>query len=268
MLNFGKVHFKFLIIFAIQLISYIESQELKIRDRNRDDEKFHRYLLAEGDPRRETDHIVRAHEVLRGALRDYLNWKNANITTYLQEMRTQNESYYDEFGVVIKSYRKVFSFILDQVEEVELGNYAVKQFEKDRHDLCSVARYLSHQKRYAERETILHRMGEALGKPCDPCTAYKRQQHAENVVPSTDEHKCLYNNSDVSTSEASTISSSTENPTTSTIMPVTTPEKTTMKESTSIRTSTQKPSHSSSNNGIIFNQVILYKSFISNPTNI
>jgi len=110
-------------------------------------------------------------------------------------MRSQQEPFYDEFGQIITSYKKIFSFILAQVNEVAVGNYAIKQFHKDRHDLCSVARYLTHQNmKYGGHETIIQRMGDALGSPCDPCIPYRRKQYSESdsdgIIEYIDSNMC------------------------------------------------------------------------------
>jgi len=41
---------------------------------------------------------------------------------------------------------------------LEVHNYAIGQFDKDKLDLCSVARYLSHQTSVEDRGTILKRV--------------------------------------------------------------------------------------------------------------
>ena len=107
--------------------------------KNRDGEKPS--FPIEEDFRRQTGLITDAHEVLRVALRDFLDWRDANLTLYINKMRNQSEPFYDEFDQIIPHYKKVFRFISEQVDEVRLGNYAVKQFDKDRYHLCSVARY-------------------------------------------------------------------------------------------------------------------------------
>jgi len=66
-------------------------------------------------------------------------------------------------------------------------NYAVKRFSKDKLDLCSVARYLSHQPTVVQRATIMKRMGDALEYRCHPCTPYTPKEFDETIVPSTDD---------------------------------------------------------------------------------
>lgn len=110
-------------------------------------------------------------------------------------MRSQQEPFYDEFGQIITSYKKIFFFISEQVDEVAVGNYAIKQFDKDRHDLCSVARYLSHQIKYSGHKTIIQRMGDALGSPCDPCIPYRRKQYSADefdsgIIETIDSNMC------------------------------------------------------------------------------
>jgi len=113
---------------------------------------------------RQTGLITDAHEVLRVALRDFFDWKDSNLTIYINKMRNQSGPFYDEFDQIIPHYRKVFRFISKQVDEVRFGNYAVKQFDKDRYDLCSVAWYLSNEEKYPNRQEIVGLMGKALGQ--------------------------------------------------------------------------------------------------------
>jgi len=123
--------------------------------------------------------IIQAHEVLRIALRSYLDGKDANLTYYLNAMRKKNESYLDEFGNEIKGYKTIFSLILKQVEEVENNNYAVSQFECDKFDLCSISKYLSHQKTFSDHQNIVTKIGDALGTKCGPSMPYKRLIHGD-----------------------------------------------------------------------------------------
>lgn len=232
------------ILLVAQFLNYAKSEPGFKRETNRDDEKFNKGINSTKDFRRETELITNAHEVLRVALRQFLNMRDMNLAEYLKEVRSQNESFFvDELGETIKSYKKVFSFVLDQVEEVELGNYAVKQFAKDRHDLCSIARYLSHQVLYADRKTIIKRMGDALGQACDPCTPYKRLQHANEVAINTiDEkrHKCRHkinNSKNITSDSTANLSIVTTSPTSSEPISITTPEGTTSTSSTTTTTS-------------------------------
>ena len=96
-----------------------------------------------------------------------------------------SEPFLDEYGQVIHLYRKVFTFIYEQYNETLLQNYAVEQFDKDKLDMCSVARYLSHQNSVSDRKTIMKRMGDALEYRCHPCTPCKRRQYGETKVPDT-----------------------------------------------------------------------------------
>jgi len=155
--------------------------------RNRDGEKPSFPIME--DFRRSTGLVTDAHEVLRVALRDFLDWKDSNLTLYINKMRNQSEPFYDEFDQIIPYYRKVFRFISEQVDEVRLGNYAVKQFYKDRYDLCSIARYLSNQKRYPNRQEIVGLMGKALRQDCDPCIPYRRKEHEKRDVSDRPENQ-------------------------------------------------------------------------------
>jgi len=140
----------------------------------------------EPDFRLKTSQIIQAHEVLRIALRSYLDWKDANLTQYLNAMRKSNGSYLDEFGKEIKGYRTIFSLILKQVDEVENNNYAVSQFESDKYDLCSISKYLSHQRSFSDRQNIMTKMGDALGTKCDPSMPYKRKIHGVDPTGSSE----------------------------------------------------------------------------------
>lgn len=146
----------------------------------------------EPDFRLKTAQIIQAHEVLRIALRNYLDWKDTDLTYYLDAMRKKNESYLDEFGNEIRSYKTIFSLILKQVHEVENNNYAVSQFDGDKYDLCSISKYLSHQRTFSDRQNIMSKMGDALGTKCDPSMPYKRKIHGDpgssvNQVPTEKE---------------------------------------------------------------------------------
>jgi len=130
--------------------------------------------------------IVAGNEVLRQGLQQFLEFQDLSLEIYLNETINRSEPFIDEYGEVITTYNKVFRFILEQYKELEVHNYAIGQFDKDKLDLCSVARYLSHQTHVEDRGTILKRMSSALGYRCHPCTPYKRRQHGNTIVPSTD----------------------------------------------------------------------------------
>jgi len=104
----------------------------------------------------------------------------------LNEIIERDPIFKDEYDQEITSYYKVFEFIWYQYNETLCENYATKQFENDKLDLCSVARFLSHQKSVEGRESIMKRMGDALGYRCHPCTPYKRKQYDRNIAPNTD----------------------------------------------------------------------------------
>lgn len=136
-------------------------------------------------------------------------------------MRAQKEPYRDEFNQILTSYTKVFFFISQAVDELMKNNYAIGHFEKDQQDVCNVARYLSNQYNFKDRKSVLKKMGDALGKDCDPCTPYKRKQYDKRDVstrfvadPSqiilTDEN-ALCRNVTIFTSTTERISATTEN---------------------------------------------------------
>jgi len=140
------------------------------------------------DLRLQSSYIVNAHEVLRVGLQQYLGFINTDLGTYLSHLiYKRTEPFVDENGQVIRVYRKVLRFIWEQHNETLLQNYAVKRFNKDKLDLCSVARYLSHQPTVVQRATIMKRLGDALGYRCQPCTPYTPKEHGETIVPSTDD---------------------------------------------------------------------------------
>jgi len=79
-------------------------------------------------------------------LQQFLGFKDTDLGTYLNYLiYKRTEPFVDEYGQVIRVYKKVFRFIWEQHNETLVQNYAVGQFNKDKLDLCSVARYLSHQ---------------------------------------------------------------------------------------------------------------------------
>ena len=130
------------------------------------------------DPRGETEAIAKAHQILSQALKQFLNVREDTLAFYLNEMIRRKEAFVDEYGNVIGSYRKVFRFILTQHNEVLRKNYAVGQFDKDKLDMCSVARYLSHKTtKGQDRNTLMKRMSDALDYRCHPCTPYKPRLH-------------------------------------------------------------------------------------------
>ncbi len=140
------------------------------------------------DLRLQSSYIVDAHEVLREGLQQFLGFNYANLGTYLNDLiHKRTEPFVDEYGQVIRVYKKVLRFIWEQHNETLVQNYAVKRFNKDKLDLCSVARYLSHQPTVEHRATIMKRMGDALGYRCHPCTPYTPKEHGETFVPSTDD---------------------------------------------------------------------------------
>jgi len=98
-------------------------------------------------------------------------------------IKNRTEPFVNEYGKVIRVYKKVFHFILEQYNETIVQNYATNQFEKDKLDLCSVARYLSHQQTVEDRQNLMKRMGDALEYRCHPCTPYRPKQFSETVIP-------------------------------------------------------------------------------------
>ena len=142
----------------------------------------------ENDSNLQSSYIVKAHEVLNKGLKQLLGFKDTDLGTYLSYLiYKRTEPFVDEYGHVIRVYKKVFRFIWEQYNETLMQNYAINRFYKDKLVLCSVARYLSHQPTVEQRETIMKRMGDALGYRCHPCTPYTPKQYDETIVPSTDD---------------------------------------------------------------------------------
>jgi len=139
------------------------------------------------DERLQTSYIIEAHDVLRKGLQGFLVLKDTDLGTFMSYLIfNRTEPFLDEYGENIRNYKKVFRFIWEQYNETLAQNYAIKQFNKDKLDLCSVARYLSHQPTVRHRETIMKRMGDALKYRCHPCTPYTPKQYDETIIPSTD----------------------------------------------------------------------------------
>lgn len=171
----------FLLVLAVQIAFSADSNLLR---KNRDGEDPPDPPVP--DTRLITSRVTKAHQVLHEGLEIYLGIAEKNLSYCLDRMFKRRQEYKDEFNQTISSYKKVFSFILDQHQEILVHNYAVGQFNKDKLDLCSVARYLSHQPELDEhRRTIMKRMSDALGYKCHPCTPYKRRQSGESKVPQT-----------------------------------------------------------------------------------
>jgi len=154
--------------------------------RNRDDVKPS-FPLQE-DLRLKKSNILKAHEILRNGLQDFLEFEEADLEIYLNYIViVKNTTFKDEYGQEIHSYFKIFKFIWVQYNETLCQNYAINQYDVDVLDLCSVARFLSHQTTVKDRGTIMKRMGDALGYKCHPCTPYKRKEYGGTVVPSTED---------------------------------------------------------------------------------
>jgi len=134
-------------------------------------------------------YIANAHEILRTAVHQYLGYVDADFGTYLSRLTQRFDPFLDEYGEVIPSYKKVFKFLWEQYNETLVHNYAIGQFDKDKLDLCSVARFLSHQPNVTDRDTLMKRMSNTLGYTCHPCTPYKRKEHGETIVPNTEDIK-------------------------------------------------------------------------------
>jgi len=138
------------------------------------------------DVRPLSTYIVNAHEILRKGLKQFLMFKETDLGTYLHFLVNKRiEPFVDEYGQEIRLYKKVLRFIWEQHNETLVQNYAINNFDKDKLDLCSVARFLSHQTSVKDRSTIMNRMSGALKYRCHPCTPYTPKQYDETTVPST-----------------------------------------------------------------------------------
>lgn len=161
----------------------LTEKELEIWEIRNRDGKLPMFPL-EPDLRVQSSNIVNAHKVLRKGLQQLLGFNDADLGTYLNFLITnRTEPFVNEYGEVIRVYKKVFHFILEQYNETLVQNYAINQFDKDKLDLCSVARYLSHQPTVEDRKNIMKRMGDALEYRCHPCTPYRPKQFSVTIVP-------------------------------------------------------------------------------------
>ena len=155
-------------------------------EKNRD--KVEPTFPLKDDPRLKTSYILNAHEILKEGLQEYLEFRKEDLGFYLKHIvESDNITFIDEYDLEITSYYKVFKFIWVHYNETLCQNYAIKQYDLDKLDLCSVARFLSHQTTVKDRETIMKRMGDALQYKCHPCTPYKRKEYGGTVVPNTED---------------------------------------------------------------------------------
>ena len=89
----------------------------------------------EPDLRFQSSYIFNAHEVLRQGLQQFLGFKDTDLANYLSYLIfKRTEPFVDEYGQVIRNYKKVFRFIWEQHNETLVQNYAVGQFNKDKLD--------------------------------------------------------------------------------------------------------------------------------------
>ncbi len=154
--------------------------------RNRDDEKP--VFPPQEDLRLKPSNILKAHEILRNGLQQFLDFKEADLGFYLNHIIVvKKPPFKDEYGQDIRSYNKVFKFIWVQYNETLCRNYAIEQYDLDKLDLCSVVRFLSYQTTVKDRRTIMKRMGDTLGYRCHPCTPYKRKEYGGTIVPNTED---------------------------------------------------------------------------------
>ena len=63
-------------------------------------------------------HCLKAHEILRKGLQQFLEFKEADLETYLTHViESDSITFKDEYGQDIRSYYKVFRFIWVQYSE-------------------------------------------------------------------------------------------------------------------------------------------------------
>jgi len=121
-------------------------------------------------------------------LQQFLGFDDMDLDFYLNHLIfKRTEPFVDEYGQVITAYHKVFRFIWEQYNETLIQNYKALQFDKIKLDMCSVARFLSHQPGVKNRNTIMKRTGDFLGYRCHPCTPYKRKEYGQIIAPNTDD---------------------------------------------------------------------------------
>ncbi len=155
--------------------------DMMLNEKNRDGD-LPAYPLKD-DYRRQPSNIVKAHEILCKGLQQFLDFTETDLGTFLAHIIQTDPTFVDEYGQEIRSYHKIISWIWLQHNETVCKNYAITNYENDKLDLCSIARFLSHQPKVEERV--------ALGYRCHPCTPYKRKEYGENVAPNTTRTKNL-----------------------------------------------------------------------------
>ena len=143
------------------------------------------YPLPEVLPRKASQ-ISKANEIVRKGLQQFLDLEDKNLGVYLNYILNKDPPFLDEYGQEITFYSKILEAIWQQYNETLCNNYAINQYDQDKLDLCSVARFLSHQPAVEDRITIMKRIGDALDYRCHPCTPYKWLIYGFNTLPSTD----------------------------------------------------------------------------------
>ena len=156
-----------------------------MRDVPNRDGNMPEYPLPEVLPRKASQ-ISKANEIVRKGLQQFLDLEDKNLGVYLSYILNKDPPFLDEYGQEITFYSKILEAIWQQYNETLCNNYAINKYDQDKLDLCSVARFLSHQPAVEGRITIMKRMGDALEYRCHPCTPYKRNLYGETTPPSTE----------------------------------------------------------------------------------
>jgi len=150
--------------------------------KNRDN-KSPEFPLQEGF-RTRSSFIYKAHKIILNGLEVLFNLTHLSLGMHLSYMTQTTKPYYNENGLIISSYKDVWNIIWKQYNETLCENYATKQFENDKLDLCSVARYVFHQIKLKNlTSSIVEKMGVALMiKRCDICLPYNRNGFSETIA--------------------------------------------------------------------------------------
>ena len=112
-----------------------------------------RYPLKD-DYRRQPSNIVKAHEIVCKGLQQFLDFTETDLGTYLAHIIQTDPTFVDEYGQETRSYNKIISCIWLQHNLTVCKNYAITNYENDKLDLCSIARFLSHQPKAEDRKSI------------------------------------------------------------------------------------------------------------------
>jgi len=124
-----------------------------MRDVPNRDGNMPEYPLPEVLPRKASQ-ISKANEIVRKGLQQFLDLEDKNLGVYLNYILNKDPPFLDEYGQEITFYSKILEAIWQQYNETLCNNYAVNQYDQDKLDLCSVARFLSHQPAVQDRISL------------------------------------------------------------------------------------------------------------------